>query len=426
MSPASSSAWTGGGQLASDPYATPAAAGPLAGIRVLDFSTLLPGPLTSHLLALAGAEVTRVERPGGDPVRHMIPGVYEGLNPGKRSIMIDLRAEGAAALVARAVGGADVVLTNLLPGARRALGLDHAALSSANPAIVSCALVGYGAGSALAEVPGHDLNFLATAGVLALTGDGEDPGGPLGVALADIAGAWSAFAAILLALHMRARTGRGEEIEVALADAALGFTGNRLAEWAARGTMPPTARPAYGVFRAADGVWLAVAALEDRFWAGLCTALGWADWESDAELARMAVRQARAAEINARLRTALAQAPAAHWLGRFGRAGLPVSRVNGPSDVTDPAGEFARSGMVRRIGGVPTLMFPARFAGWEPVAPSPAPIPGADHAAVLAGWGIPAPQAAALMAAGVVRAPDQAEAGGPAGRRTGATATERN
>lgn len=393
--------------MASDQEAPPAAAEPLAGIRVLDFSTLLPGPLTSHLLALAGAEVTRVERPGGDPVRHMIPGVYEGLNPGKRSIMIDLRAEGAATLVARAVGGADVVVTNLLPRGRRALGLDHATLSAVNPAIVSCALVGYGAGSALAELPGHDLNFLATAGVLALTGNGEDPGGPLGVALADVAGAWSAFSAILLALHKRARTGRGEEIEVALADAALGFTGNRLAEWAARGMMPPTERPAYGVFRAADGLWLSVAAIEDRFWAGLCTALDWEDWAHDAGLAGMAARQARAGEINTRLRAALTQASAAQWLARFGRAGLPVTRVNGPSEVTDPAGEFARTGLVRQVGGVPTVMFPARFAGWQPPAPAPAPTPGADHATVLAGWGIPAAEVATLMAAGVVHAPGQ-------------------
>ncbi len=378
---------------------------------MLDFSTLLPGPMTSHLMAMAGAAVTRVERPGGDPIRHMIPGVYEGLNPGKRSIMIDLRAPGAAALVARAVRGADVVLTNMLPRGRRALGLDHATLAAANPGLVSCALVGYGAGSALAEVPGHDLNFLATAGVLALTGADGRPGGPLGVALADVAGAWAAFSAVLLALQARSRSGRGEEIEVALADAALAFTGNRLAEWAVRGAMPPSERPAYGVFAAADGVWLAVAAIEDRFWTGLCAALGWEDWAGDPGLASMAARQARAGAINARLGAALAGAPAAAWLARFAAAGLPVTRVNGPAEVTDPAGEFARAGLVRQAGGVPAVMFPARFAGWQPAAPAPASSPGADHAAVLAGWGVPAAEAAALVAAGVVCAP--AAATGP-------------
>lgn len=386
--------------MASDPEA-PARA-PLRGVRVLDFSTLLPGPLTSHLLALAGAEVTRVERPGGDPVRHMIPGVYEGLNTGKRSIMIDLRAPGARALVARAVGDADVVLTNLLPRGRRALGLDHATLARANPAIVSCALVGYGSESALADLPGHDLNFLATAGVLAMTGEDGRPGGPLGVALADVAGSWAAFSAILLALHGRARDGRGEEIEVSLAEAALGFIGNRLAEWSARGTMPPAARPAYGVFPAADGVWLAVAAIEDRFWAGLCAALGWTDWAGDPRLATMAARQARAGEINGRLAEMLAQAPAGHWLARLAGAGLPVTRVNGPAEVTDPAGEFARTGLVQAADGVPVVMLPAHFAGWRPPPPTPAPRPGADQTAVLAEWGVSTAEAADLVAAKVV------------------------
>jgi alpha-methylacyl-CoA racemase len=262
---------------------------PLDGIRVLDFTTLLPGPLATLLLAEAGAEVIKIERPGiGDEMRLYQPffgpaSVNFGLlNRGKRSIAIDLKAPGAIARLRPLIATADVVVEQFRPGVMARLGLGWEQLSAINPRLVYCAITGYGQDGPKAQVAAHDLNYLAETGLLSL-GAGPD-GAPVvpPALIADIGGgAYPAVINILLGLAQRSRTGRGCRVEAAMTDNLFTFAywaiGNGLAagQWPRPGGELVTGgSPRYNIYRTADGRYLAAAPLEDRFWSNFCDAIG--------------------------------------------------------------------------------------------------------------------------------------------------------
>ena len=199
---------------------------PLKGIRVLDFSTLLPGPLATLILAEAGAEVIKIERPGrGDEMRTYEPKFgpdsvnFALLNRGKRSIAIDLKAPAALEKLKPLIESADVVVEQFRPGVMDKLGLGYEAFAALNPRIVYCALTGYGQHGPRADVAAHDLNYVAESGMLMLT-NGADGAPVLPAALvADIAaGTYPAVINILFALRERDRTGKGCKLDVAMAD----------------------------------------------------------------------------------------------------------------------------------------------------------------------------------------------------------------
>src|SRR3954462_8058065 len=195
---------------------------PLKGICVLDFSTLLPGPLATLMMAEAGAEVIKIERPGhGDEMRSYVPKFgadsvnFALLNRGKRSIAIDLKAQGAIEKLTPLIGRADVVVEQFRPGVMDRLGLGYEALRAINPRIVYCAITGYGQYGPRADVAAHDLNYVAEAGMLGLTRSAE--GAPVLPAafVADIAGGTSpAVVNILLALRERDATGAGCKLDI--------------------------------------------------------------------------------------------------------------------------------------------------------------------------------------------------------------------
>lgn len=261
---------------------------PLDGLRILDLSRLLPGPYATLVLADLGADVVKVEEPqGGDWLRWMPPlfgeqsGAFHALNRNKRSLALDLkRPEGAAALL-RLARGADVVVESFRPGVLDRLGLGWEALHAANPRLVLCSITGHGQDGPYAARAGHDLDYCALSGVLALNGPPDAPV-PLGVQAADIAGgAWPAVAGILAALLRRAATGEGAHVDVSMTEGALALLAMPLGMAAARGT--PLARgrellsggtPCYGVYRTRDGRFVALAALEPKFFAGFCAAIG--------------------------------------------------------------------------------------------------------------------------------------------------------
>jgi alpha-methylacyl-CoA racemase len=257
---------------------------PLEGLVVLDFSTLLPGPLATLLLAEAGAEVIKIERPGGDELRAWEPRCgtdsvqFTMLNRGKHSRILDLKDPADRAQLDPLLPRADVLVEQFRPGVMARLGLGYEDVSRINPRIVYCSITGYGQHGPKSGTAGHDLNYLAETGLLALSMG--SPAGPVlpPALIADIAGgSYPAVFNILLALRNRDHTARGCHLDVSMTDnlftlmfSALG-TGAVTGRWPKNGQDQTTGGSArYRLYRAKGGGMLAVAALEDRFWSAFC------------------------------------------------------------------------------------------------------------------------------------------------------------
>jgi len=283
---------------------------PLEGIRVVDFSTLLPGPLATLLLAEAGAEVIKIERPErGDEMRSYAPKFggasvnFALLNRGKRSIALDLKDSDAVAELKRLIESADVVVEQFRPGVMDRLGLGYEALSAINPRLIYCAITGYGQQGPRAEVAAHDLNYVAETGLLALAAGAD--GAPVvpPALIADIGGGtYPAVINILLALRERDRSGKGCKLDIAMADNLFTFmywalgAGLAADEWPTPGGKLVTGgSPRYNIYRTRDGKYVAAAPLESKFWDNFCALIGLApefrDDGSDPAAARRAVAQ---------------------------------------------------------------------------------------------------------------------------------------
>ncbi|MBS0374070.1 MAG: CoA transferase [Proteobacteria bacterium] len=254
--------------------------GPLRGLRVLDFTMLLPGPLATLLLAEAGATVLKVEAPGGDPLRAQGPFdaagrsvPFEMLNRGKHLQTLDLKDPAQRAVACELVAGADVLVEQFRPGVMERLGLDAPTLMRRHPRLVYCSITGYARDGAEAVRAGHDLNYVADCGMLANVADAAGAPALPPTLIADIGGgAWPAVINILLALLARGADGRGRRIDIPMADNLWPFQLMPLAElWARGAAAAPGAAPLtgglarYQLYRTRDGRWLAVAALEARF-----------------------------------------------------------------------------------------------------------------------------------------------------------------
>jgi crotonobetainyl-CoA:carnitine CoA-transferase CaiB-like acyl-CoA transferase len=261
--------------------------GPLAGIRVLDFTTLLPGPMATLLLAEAGAEVIKIERPGGEEMRRYRPFwgqesvSFAMLNRGKKSVAADLKDARVRDRVVEIAKTADVVVEQFRPGVMDRLGLGYAALRAVNPRLIYCAITGYGQSGPRRDRAGHDLNYIGDAGLLALSS------GPPGqrvvppALIADIAGgAYPAVMNILLALRQRDATGQGCLIDVSMAESVFPFMYWAIGAGLGAGAWPEDGAdritggsPRYHLYETRDGKVAAVAALEQKFWASFTAAI---------------------------------------------------------------------------------------------------------------------------------------------------------
>ncbi len=293
------------------------AGGPLDGIRVIDFTTLLPGPLATLLLRRAGAEVIKIEPPGGEAMRTLMSddgAAFELLNRGKRSLCVDLKQPAARDAVRALCTSADVVVEQFRPGVMQRLGLDYRSLARDCASLIYCAITGYGSTGPLSHAAGHDINYLAESGLFSLFRDAGERPVPPPVLLADVVGgAYPAFANIVLALFDRLRTGRGAFIDIAMtrglqalsvsATAAVG------ASSAAKVAALDGSAANYRCYECADGRWLAVGALEEKFWHRLRAHL---------ELPADSPCSPDDADIVATLAARFAERPADEWLNRFG------------------------------------------------------------------------------------------------------------
>ena len=313
---------------------------PLRGLRVLDLTRLLPGPLATLRLAELGAEVLKIVEPGaGDGARAMMQSTadrsagrpsafYRLVNRGKRETRLDLKSETGCTVLRALVRESHVLVESFRPGVMARLGLDYTSLAKINPKLVYCAITGYGATGPFSHRPGHDINYLAYAGVLDQIRSADATPVIPNIQIADIlGGASTAVTQILAALWQVARGGDGAFVDVSMshairacnvvahatlenADAAhAGSTG--LA--AGQGLMNGGA-PCYNVYKTADGRWLAIGALELKFWEKLCRALGREDWTSRHWSLGQAAGGPDAASLTRELAARIATQPLAAWL----------------------------------------------------------------------------------------------------------------
>jgi len=299
---------------------------PLAGLLVLDFTTLLPGPLASLMLAEAGAEVIKIERPGGEDMRRFPPfrdgmsAVFALLNRGKQGVRLDLKNETDRAQLAALIARADIVLEQFRPGVMARLGLGYDDLRKINPKIICCSISGYGQDGPRAQEAGHDINYIGATGVLDLQpGPIERPVVPP-MLVADVAGgSFPAVINILLALRVRDRTGEGCRLDIAMSDAMFTFAWYALAFGAATGRFPKPgelpvagASPRYQLYPTKDGKLVACGALEQKFWTAFAAAIGLApefiDDARDPAATRAAVARLIAARTADEWRPVLAAA----------------------------------------------------------------------------------------------------------------------
>ncbi|OUS05454.1 CoA transferase [Rhodobacterales bacterium 52_120_T64] len=261
---------------------------PLDDVLVLDFSTLLPGPMATLMLAEAGAEVIKLERPvTGEDMRLTFPQIegrslgYAVLNRGKKSLALDLKAEGAVESLLPLIKKADVIVEQFRPGVMERLGLGFEAVKALNPGVIYCSITGYGQTGPKRSAAGHDMNYVGDAGILSLSsGPVEQPVNPFAL-VADIGGGtYPAVVNILLALRHRDKTGQGAHLDIAMAEGAFAF-----AYWAhAKGVVAKepienggdrltggTAR--YRMYPAADGRQVIVGAIEEKFWQAFCNVI---------------------------------------------------------------------------------------------------------------------------------------------------------
>ena len=307
---------------------------PLEGVLVADFTTLLPGPLATLMLAEAGAEVVKIERPGGEDVRRFKPFAAAGysasfaiLNRGKKGFVADLKTEEGKKAVWDLVERADVLVEQFRPGVMERLGFGYAAVRARNPKIIYCSISGYGQKGPRREEAGHDLNYIGTTGLLAIApGPADRPVVPPAL-IADIGGGtFPAVTNILLALLARAKTGQGTHIDVAMSDAMFTFAWFALATYHTSGRNPGPGElrhnggsGRYQLYPTSDGKVVACGALEQHFWDAFVKVIGLspelADDERDPHATAVAVR------------TIIASKSAAHWQPLFAAANCCVTIV---------------------------------------------------------------------------------------------------
>lgn len=336
---------------------------PLDGLLVLDFSTLLPGPLTTLMLAEAGARVVKIERPDrGDEMRSYEPKFgadsvnFVMLNRGKQSIKIDLKAPDAIARLEPLIKQADVLVEQFRPGVMDRLGLGYEAVRNINPQIIYCSITGWGQDGPKKYLAAHDLNYMAETGILGLSRDSTGAPSLPPVLAADIAGGtYPAVINILLALRQRDNTGLGTHLDIAMAESLFTFAywglgeGFACNQWPKGGDGLVTgASPRYQIYRTADDKFIAAAPLEEKFWDNFCTLIELPEKYRGSE--------APAAEATARVAEIIAQRSADAWQSIFEGHDVCCSVVADlDAAVQDP--HFAERGIFTRktVAGQQTI-----------------------------------------------------------------------
>lgn len=341
---------------------------PLAGLTVVDLTELLPGPYATLLLRQMGATVIKVEKPGGDAARVVSPGMFRALNTGKECIEVNLKLQAGLERMQEIVRDADVLIEGFRPGVLQRLGLAPERLLALNPRLVVVSLTGYGQEGPMRDLPGHDINYAALAGLAAISGTRDDsPSYDSGLPIADMAASMFTVNAVLGALLDRQRTGLGCHLDVAITDCVLHWMTPRVG---ARQNVPHMdavefqrhlhARPGYGLFRAGCGRWLAIGALETSFWKRLVEALDLKSF-SDPRFDSFTFRCERKRDIEQTLQARFATQDRPYWLRALVASDVPATAVNDIDEgLSDP--HFLARGLpgTEDLVRFPVVRIPAR------------------------------------------------------------------
>ena len=391
--------------------------GALAGLRVLDMTQVMAGPFCSMVLADLGADVVKVEPPGGDSTREM-PGAvgtdspsFNAVNRGKRSIVINLKEADGPRLVRRLAARADILVENYRPGVMESLGLDYATLAATNPRLIYASISGYGQTGPMRHKGGFDLVAQGVSGIMSVTG--EPGGAPVksGIPVTDLGAALFALVGILAALEHRHTSGRGQMVDTSLLDAGVGlsvwestqfFSGRGIPE--RLGSAHRMSAP-YQAFRCADG-FITIGAANHRVFCRLCEVLGHPEWSTMEEFRTDGQRIRHRAQLVERIEAITITRPRRHWLDRFDEAGIPCGPINDYSQVFDDPQVRARQMVVDvdhpTLGHLRSLGSPIKLSATPAVVERRAPMLGEHTDEVLREVGIDEAQVARLFAEGVV------------------------
>jgi len=391
---------------------------PLSGLKVLDLSRVLAGPLCTMILADLGAEVVKVEPPWGDETRGWGPPFVEGesayflaVNRGKRSVALDLKRPEGQEAVRRLAQKADVLVENFKTGDLRRFGLDYESLKPLNPRLIYLSITGFGHTGPRAKEPGYDAALQGYTGIMSVTGEPEGPPMKVGVAWIDVMTGMMGALAVLAALWERERSGLGQHIDLSLFDVGLFALANLGESFLLTGKPPKRLGNAhaqivpYGAFPAEDG-WLVLAVGNDEQFARLCQVVGLPD------LARRfptnALRVEHREEVVEALSRALKARSRAHWLERFKEAGVPAAPVNDLKEAFQDPQAKARGAVWTLphplLGALPTLANPLRFLSRTPAGPGlPPPLLGEHTREVLLEAGYTPEAVADLIQRGIAK-----------------------
>ncbi|HZG71533.1 MAG TPA: CoA transferase [Chondromyces sp.] len=252
----------------------------LSGLKVFDFTQYLPGPYATLRLADLGADVIKIERPGGDPARSLSGGkVFEANNRGKKSIVVDLKDREEQRNLVQLLQEADVIIESFRPGVMASLGLGYEQLANQNPGLIYCSLSGYGQAGTLSKLGSHDINYMALSGVLSQLKDQNGRPVHPSITFADLIGGMAASEAILAAAFKRERSGEGSYIDLAMTDVVMSLLTNHVLYEGGRGVPSLTGDiVSYHLYETKDGRFMSMGALELKFWQNFCFALERPDW----------------------------------------------------------------------------------------------------------------------------------------------------
>jgi crotonobetainyl-CoA:carnitine CoA-transferase CaiB-like acyl-CoA transferase len=387
---------------------------PLSGVRVVDLTVLLPGPMCTLHLADLGADVIKVENPGAwDPVRGLPGSLFTNqflmLNRNKRAITVNLRTPEGRDIIHRLAKQADVLVEGFRPGVADKLGVGYAALSELNPKLVYCSISGYGQKGVMALTGGHDINYECLAGVLEQTGTAGGPPAPGGFPAADLAGGTlSAAMGILAALFDAQRTGQGRHVDVAMTDCLMAHNIPAASSLQDRKAMP--ARGAdylsggmacYGVYVTSDGRYLAVGAIETKFWKAFCETIGRSDL-----VGRGYHIGEKGVAARAEVARTIGEHDLAHWIERFKDVDACVTPVLRLDEANGHPHAQSRGMVIQSEhpvhGRYWQYAFPVKMSGFEFKVERQGATPGQDNEGVLAELGYSAAQIGDLRTTGVI------------------------
>jgi crotonobetainyl-CoA:carnitine CoA-transferase CaiB-like acyl-CoA transferase len=398
-----------------------AVAGPLAGLRILDLSRIVAGPLATQILGDYGAEIIKIEQPErGDDSRAWVPpaapdgsaAYFFAVNRNKKSVTLNLKHPRGREILKALVRRSDVVVENFTPGTMEDLGLGYDVLRTVNPQVIYCGISGFGASGPDRERAGYDTIAQGISGLMSITGE---PGGhpvKAGVAVIDEITALYAHGAILAALRHRDQTGRGQRIECSLLESGVAALINAAISYLVAGVVPgrwgsahETVVP-YQAFRSRDG-YLIVGAGNERLWKALCEAIGAPEWADDPRFDSNAKRVVRREELVGLIEERLAARSRDEWIRAFAAAGLPTGPINTIDQTfTDP--QVLHRGMVQEVdhptaGRVRLVGIPVKFSDSPGAIAQAPPLLGQHTAEVLdALVGLSSADIATLQREGVV------------------------